>query len=97
MLSNMMYNLFGNYDPKRRVLIYTLGYIFLFLLTIVGFLAIMLIVQHLTLDPMIIFSMAFIAFLLYAMIQLAITHARMRVQDEVEREKRIEKIMTNDN
>lgn len=97
MLSNMMYNLFGNYDPKRRIVIYTLGYIFLFLLTIAGFLAIILIVEHFTLDPTIIFSMAFIAFLLYALVQLAVTHARMRVQDEVEREKRIEKIMTNDN
>lgn len=97
MLHKLMYNLFGNYDPKRRVMIYTFGYIFMFLLSIIGFLAVILIVEHLTFDPVVIFSILSIVFLGYVLIQSAIMAARSRVYDEVQREKRIEKIMTDDN
>jgi RsiW-degrading membrane proteinase PrsW (M82 family) len=89
--------MFGNFTERQRVVLYTFGYLVTFLLTIAAFLAMILIVEYLAVDPVNIFMLASMLFLGYVMVQMAIMYARSRVRDEVEREKRIEKLMTNDN
>lgn len=97
MLHDLMYKMFGNFTERQRVVLYTFGYLVTFLLTIAAFLAMILIVEYLAVDPVNIFMLASMLFLGYVMVQMAIMYARSRVRDEVEREKRIEKLMTNDN
>jgi hypothetical protein len=97
MLHDLMYKMFGNFTEKQRIVLYTVGYLVTFFLAIAAFLAVILIVEYLAVDPVNIFMIASILFLGYVMVQMAIMYARSRVRDEVEREKRIEKLMTNDN
>ena len=97
MLHNLMYKMFGNFTESQRIVLYTFGYIVTFLLSIAAFLAMILIVEYLAVDPVNIFMIASILLLGYILVQIAIMYARSHVRDEIEREKRIEKLMTNDN
>jgi hypothetical protein len=89
--------MFGNFSETQRIVLYTVGYMLMFVLSVIGFLAAILIIEHVAVDPASIFIIASVLFFGYVLVQIAIMNARSHVRDEAEREQKIIKNLSNDN